>query len=149
KYKELIHYAGFLGIMDTGQALTRFFKRDSQKANHLTIHPHKEKEFWLWMSTWAMFITKPSDLGYPDEGYSLPEMKVIPHMVTVDHADFEKEKDGQVKAFRTPSKSLSAAAREKRISLQARVDKTKEIAGDGHWILWHHLEDERRALQKS
>ena len=36
RYKELIHYAGFLEIMDTGQALTRFFKRDSTKANNLT-----------------------------------------------------------------------------------------------------------------
>lgn len=62
KYKELIHYAGYLEVMDTGQALTRFFKRDSTQANNLTIHPHKEKEFWLWMSTWALFITKPSDL---------------------------------------------------------------------------------------
>jgi SNF2 family DNA or RNA helicase len=68
RYKELIHYAGFLGVMDTGQALTRFFKRDSKKANNLTLHPHKEKEFWLWVSTWAMFLTKPSDLGYSDEG---------------------------------------------------------------------------------
>ena len=47
KYKELIHYAGFLEVMDTGQALTRFFKRDSTKANNLTIYPHKEEEFWL------------------------------------------------------------------------------------------------------
>lgn len=29
RYKELIHYAGYLEIMDTGQALTRFFQRDS------------------------------------------------------------------------------------------------------------------------
>lgn len=47
KYKELIHYAGFLEVMDTGQALTRFFKRDSTKANNLTLYPHKEEEFWL------------------------------------------------------------------------------------------------------
>lgn len=44
RFKELIHYAGFLGIMDTGQALTRFFKRDSTKANNLTLYPHKERE---------------------------------------------------------------------------------------------------------
>lgn len=62
KYKELIHYAGYLEIMDTGQALTRFFQRDSTKANNLTLYPHKEDEFWLWVSTWALFITKPSDL---------------------------------------------------------------------------------------
>ena len=66
RYKELIHYAGYLGVMDTGQALTRFFQRDSTKAGNLTLFPHKEKEFWLWVSTWALFLTRPSDLGYPD-----------------------------------------------------------------------------------
>lgn len=64
RYKELIHYAGFLGVMDTGQALTRFFQRNSEKANDLTLYPHKEDEFWLWLSTWAIFLQKPSDLGF-------------------------------------------------------------------------------------
>lgn len=45
RYKELIHYAGYLGVMDTGQALTRFFQRDSTKANNLTLYPHKERSF--------------------------------------------------------------------------------------------------------
>ena len=64
--KELIHYAGFLGVMDTGEALTRFFQRNSEKAGDLTLYPHKEKEFWLWVSSWAVFLNKPSDLGYSD-----------------------------------------------------------------------------------
>ena len=71
RYKELIHYAGYLEIMDTGQALTRFFQRDSTKANNLTLYPHKEDEFWLWVSSWALFIGKPSDLGYDDTGYDI------------------------------------------------------------------------------
>ena len=77
KFKELIHYAGYLGIMDTGQALTRFFSRDSTKANKLTLYPHKEREFWLWLSSWGLFAVKPSDLNkdYSDEGYDLPEIK--------------------------------------------------------------------------
>lgn len=62
RHKELIHYAGFLGIMDTGQALTRFFKRDSSKAGNLKIHPHKKTEFLLWLNTWACFIQSPADL---------------------------------------------------------------------------------------
>lgn len=62
RHKELIHYAGFLGIMDTGQALTRFFKRDSSKAGNLKIHPHKAKEFFLWLNTWGCFIQRPSDI---------------------------------------------------------------------------------------
>lgn len=62
RHKELIHYAGFLGIMDTGQALTRFFKRDPSKAGNLRIHPHKKTEFLLWLNTWACFIQSPADL---------------------------------------------------------------------------------------
>lgn len=70
RHKELIHYAGFLGIMDTGQALTRFFKRDSSKANELHLYPHKRREFWLWLNTWACFLQRPSDLGHSDAGYA-------------------------------------------------------------------------------
>ena len=47
RYKELIHYAGYLEVMDTGQALTRFFQRDSSKAGNLTLYPSMEDEFWL------------------------------------------------------------------------------------------------------
>src|SRR5688572_19641883 len=51
EYKEIIHYAEFLGIMDRGQALTRWFKRDASKAGHLTIHPIHEKDFWMWVAS--------------------------------------------------------------------------------------------------
>ena len=96
RYKELIHYAGFLGIMDTGQALTRFFQRDSTKANNLTLYPHKEREFWLWLNSWAVFLQRPSDLGFSDEGYDLPELQVHFHEVASDHSSAGTEKDGPV-----------------------------------------------------
>jgi DNA modification methylase len=152
RYKELIHYAGFLGIMDTGQALTRFFHRDSTKANNLTLYPHKEKEFWYWVSTWALFITKPSDLGYSDEGYDLPPMEVIYHEVEADHATAGKEDDGQGKMFRDATLGLRDAATEKRDSLPARIDKMMKIisaAPEDHFILWHDLEAERHAIKKA
>ena len=85
RYKELIHYAGYLEIMDTGQALTRFFQRDSTKANNLTLYPHKEDEFWLWVSSWALFIGRRSDLGYDDTGYDLPPLEVRTHVVRDDY----------------------------------------------------------------
>ncbi len=62
RYIELLNYAEFLGVMDRGQALTRWFKRDPNKAGNLTLHPHHEREFWLWVASWALFIYKPSDL---------------------------------------------------------------------------------------
>lgn len=130
RYKELIHYAGFLGIMDTGQALTRFFKRDSTQAGNLTIHPHKEREFWLWVSTWATFLTKPSDLGYDDCGYDLPPLTIHKHRLPVDHTTAGFDSWGQGKLLRNAATSLSDAAREKRDSLVDRVAKLLEIIYD-------------------
>lgn len=153
KYKELIHYAGFLGVMDTGQALTRFFQRDSTQANNLTIYPHKEREFWLWMSTWSVFIQKPSDLGYSDDGYDLPDLKVIYHRLTVDHQSAGVDGWGNVKMFRDAAVSLSDAAKEKRDSLPDRMAKMREIVdeagADRHWLIWHNLEAERYAIERS
>ena len=151
KYKELIHYAGYLEIMDTGQALTRFFKRDSTKANNLTLYPHKEKEFWLWLSTWALFIQKPSNLGYDDAGYALPELEIRYHELR-RKSGMTEEKDGQLKMFQDAAEGLKEAAREKRESIAARVAKAKQIvdeAPDDHFILWHDLEDERHAIKQA
>lgn len=152
RHKELIHYAGFLGIMDTGQALTRFFKRDPKKAGNLQLHPHKEREFWLWVSTWATFLTKPSDLGYDDAGYELPPYKIILHRLPVDHSTAGFDSWGQGKLIRNAAVGLRDAAHEKRDSLEARVQKTKQIIESvpgEHWIIWHTLEDERRAIAEA
>lgn len=150
RYKELIHYAGFLGIMDTGQALTRFFQRDSTKANNLTLYPHKEREFWLWLNSWAVFLQRPSDLGFSDEGYDLPEIEVVYHEVAVDHTTAGVDRDGQAQMFRNAAIGIQDAAREKRDTMAIRIDKMAEIvnaAPDDHFILWHDLEDERRAIK--
>ena len=154
RYKELIHYAGYLGIMDTGQALTRFFQRDSTKANNLTLYPHKEKEFWLWVSTWALFLTKPSDLGYPDTGYELPELRIHEEVVNVDNSTAGTDKDGQVKMFREAALGLADAARERRDSMELKISRVVEIINrpenkDDHFLLWHDLESERIELCKS
>lgn len=151
RYKELIHYAGYLEIMDTGQALTRFFQRDSTKANNLTLYPHKEDEFWLWVSSWALFVGKPSDLGYDDTGYDLPPLDVRAHVIA-DNYGSEIDRDGQFKLMNDAATSLTEAAREKRESIAARVDAARRIVEsdpDAHFILWHDLEAERHAILKA
>jgi len=151
RYKELIHYAGYLGVMDTGQALTRFFQRDSTKANNLTLYPHKEMEFWLWVSSWALFISRPSDLGFADTGYNLPPIEINYHRVAVDHSAAGFEKDGQGRLFRSVALSLQDEAREKRESIPVRIAKMLELVNGApgeHFILWHDLEAERQAIKK-
>jgi DNA modification methylase len=150
RFKELIHYAGFLGVMDTGQALTRFFQRDSEKAGNLTLYPHKETEFWLWVASWACFIRRPSDLGHSDEGYDLPPLEVRYHEVPSDYEAAGAEKNGQGLLIPNVAMGLSAAAGEKRQSMTARVAKVAEIVAadpDDHFVVWHDLEDERHAIQ--
>jgi hypothetical protein len=152
KYKELIHYAGYLEIMDTGQALTRFFKRDSTKANNLKLHPHKEQEFWLWLNSWAIFLTKPSDLGYSDLGYDLPELNIHYHCLNVNHLTAGQDQDGQVKMFRNAALGLRDACKEKRDSLPSRIIKCVELVNsepEKHCIIWHDLEAERHAIKKA
>ena len=151
RYKELIHYAGYLEIMDTGQALTRFFQRDSTKANNLTLYPHKVDEFWLWVSSWALFLSKPSDLGYDDTGYALPPLDVRTHIIRTGYGK-DSDKDGQFRILHDSATSLQDAAKEKRESISARVTLAKEIVDsdpDAHFILWHDLESERHTITKA
>jgi hypothetical protein len=150
RFKELIHYAGYLGVMDTGQALTRFFQRDSEKAGNLTLYPHKEHEFWLWVASWAVFIQRPSDLGHSDAGYDLPPIEVRYHEVPSNYDRAGAEKNGQGLLIPNVAMGLSAAAGEKRDSMPARVAKVAEIiaaAPEDHFVVWHDLEDERHAIQ--
>jgi hypothetical protein len=148
---ELLSYAAFLGVMDIGQAKTRFFKRNSEKADALTLHPHKEAEFWLWVASWALFVQRPSDLGFSDDGYTLPDLQVLWHELPSDHATAGAEKDGQGKMFRSAAIGLQDAAREKRDSLPARVAKVQELARghDDQRIVWCDLNDEQRGIEKA
>lgn len=153
KYKELIHYAGYLEVMDTGQALTRFFQRDSTKANNLTLYPNMEDEFWLWVSSWALFVTKPSDLNpeYSDEGYVLPPLDVRWHELPINYGD-ATDKDGQVRLFTEAAQGLKEAAEVKRNSIDVRVAEMKRIvetSPEEHFLLWHDLEKERLGILKA
>lgn len=154
-YIELLAYADFLGVMDVSQAKTRFFKRDSTKADKLTLHPHKEEEFWLWVGSWALFVSKPSDLTNnpaDDEGYILPNLDLRWHEIQVDHSKAGADDRGQIKIFKDVALGLVESAKEKRESLDIRIAKMLELRQEdpeAHRIIWHDLESERLAIEKS
>lgn len=171
EYIELLAYAGFLEVMDIGQAKTRFFKRDSTKADKLTLHAHKEQEFWDWVSKWAIFLQHPADLCECDchnEGaehlpgwtcaacicarYTMPEVDIHWHEVQTSHASAGHEPGGQGRLLRNAALGLSDAAREKRDSRPARVAKLLELRAENpgaHQLIWHDLESERAAIEKA
>lgn len=150
-YLELIAYAHFLGVMDMGEAKTRFFKRNSEQADELTLHPHKEREWWLWVASWALFVQRPSDLGYSDEGYELPELEVHWHEVPSDAEPIEaSDKRRQGIFFEEVAISAPDHARIKKLTLPARIERWKELRASRpgvHCLTWHDLEIEREAIE--
>jgi len=87
-----------------------------------------------------------------NEGYDLPKMEIKYHMIRVDHSTAGKDDDGQVKLFRDAAIGLRDAAKEKRDSIDARLEKMKEIVEadpESHYILWHTLENERHAIKRA
>lgn len=169
-YEELLAYAAFLDVAEIADMKTRFFKRDSTKADCLTVYPHKEEEFFRWVSTWALFLTRPSDADptYSDEGYALPPMEVTWHELPSDHATAGVERSGQVRLLADASVGIVEASREKRRSLDARVARVLEIVtalrtetpapgATGHAasglsdqvVIWCDLNDEQRAIEKA
>jgi DNA modification methylase len=156
RYKELLHYAGFLGIMDTGQALTRFFKRDSTQANNLTLLPSQEENFWLWLASWSAWVQSPADLGCDATGYELPELELFQWEVPVDHlsrVDFDR--DGQAHLLADAAAGVTQASREKRATMPARVAQVVEllrvrgVCADDQAVVYCHLNDEQAALEKA
>lgn len=155
EYIELLAYAAFLGIMEVSEAKTRFFKRNSEKADKLTLHPHKEREFWLWVASWALFIGKPSDLGFSDEGYTLPKLQVLWHELLSDHATAGEERDGQGRMFRNAATGVQDAAKEKRDTLDIRAEKVVDLVvrwpgheKPGQSVVWCDLNDEQEELER-
>jgi len=151
EFIELLAYSAYLEVMEVGEGKTRFFKRDSTKADKLTLHAHKEREFWLWVSSWALFVQTPSDIGGDDSGYILPELRVHWHEIPAKHNGTQADEHGQALLFDAQAIGIQEAAREKRDSLAERVAKVREIvtaSDDPQCVIWCDLNAEQAALDK-
>jgi len=151
EFIELLAYSAYLEVMEVGEGKTRFFKRDSTKADKLTLHAHKDREFWLWVSSWALFVQTPSDIGGDDSGYILPELRVHWHEIPAKHNGTQADEHGQALLFDAQAIGIQEAAREKRDSLAERVAKVREIvtaSDDPQCVIWCDLNAEQAALDK-
>lgn len=154
-YIELINYAHFLGVMDRGQALTRWFGRDPKEAGNLKLYATQEDQFWIWVASWGLFLYEPADLGHSNESYTLPSLNVHWHPVGIDYtrAFDEVNARGQRRMLPETSGGITHVSKERRATLSQRVEKAVEIieseVQSKHWLVWHYLEDERKAIQKA
>lgn len=126
---ELGNHAAFLGVMPANEMLMRWFINDASSAGTWRLKGHAAESFYAWVADWAMCVSRPSDLGYPDEGYSLPALEVRRHLVATDPtAGIKPVKAGeQLALLRLPDSSATSLHREKRISTAARALRVAEI----------------------
>jgi hypothetical protein len=141
--EELTNQAEFLGVMPRTEMLAAYFVHDDAGWR---LKRHAVEPMYRWMTSWAMALRTPSDIGYPDDGYILPELRIIPEIV---HVDMEAP-DGQL--FRAEIGGVGGRAQVRRETLAARVERAVELvkAEPGEpWLLWTGLNDEAAALEKA
>jgi len=139
---------GYLGYMDM---LNRFFVNDNHtsatnrmhgKAHSWRFKGHAEETFWRWVVSWSRALRKPSDLGYPDDGFVLPALHERQHVVTPD-----KPRGGEL--FDIPAYTLQEQREERRLTINDRCEMAADLlTHDRPAVAWAHLNDEGDLLEK-
>lgn len=156
-YIELGNHAEFLSICTRSEMLAMFFinankehtfhvngkayrKKGSNKAGQeWRLKHHAEDPFFKWLASWAITMTKPSDLGYSDDGFILPELRIHPHFVEADYKPTDR-------LFFTHIRGIKELSEIRRATLQARLERLASLinGGDEQWIVWCGLDEESK-----
>lgn len=143
-FMELGNHAEFLGVMSYTDMLATFFIHDGGDTQKWRLKGHAENDFWKWMASWSVMIRKPSDLGYPNDGYDLPPLTHVHHTVKIEH-DFS---DGSL--FGNVASSMSERIGARRDSVADRVAMAAAITpSEGPFVWWCNLNSESEALTKA
>ena len=143
-FMELSNQSEFLGAMTRAEMLAMFFTHDGGDTSKWRLKNHGRMDFWRWMSSWAAVVRRPSDLGFDDDGYILPPLRMHEHIVRSDDMITDE-------LFPRAAMTLTEQRQAQRASL---TDRVAECAGrvnaeNERWIVWCHLNDESAALARS
>jgi hypothetical protein len=145
-FMELGNHAEFLGIMSYTDMLATFFVHDGGETQKWRLKGHAENEFWKWMASWAVMLRKPSDLGYPNEGYDLPPLRYQSHTVSVD---YEPSMETGL-LFPVEARTLQERIAARRDSVDERVALAASMTpSDRPFVWWCNLNAESAALTKA
>lgn len=140
--EELTNQAEFLGHMTRTNMLAAYFVHDQ---DGWRMKGHAWEPMVAWMSTWAIAVRTPSDLGYPDDGYILPGLEVIPEVVEANIPAPEGE------LFAASIGGIQGRSHARRESLPARVQRVADLVAaepDEPWLLWCGLNEEADRLAR-
>ncbi len=135
-FMELGNQAEFLGVMSRSEMLATFFVHDGGETSKWRLKGHAERDFWTWLAGWAVVLTTPADLGYPDEGYTLP-------MLNINY--IEVPSNLPVASTLSERRNARRASMTDRCAAAAQLVKQDPSA---QWLLWCDLNDEADTLTK-
>ena len=143
-FMELGNHAEFLGIMSRQEMLSMFFVHDGGETSKWRLKGHAESKFWSWVASWGAVLSSPSDLGYDDGGFDLPELIIHEHVIKMG-----KPLSGHL--FAVSSQTLQERRSARRESLEERVAKCAELVNgsEGPFLVWCDLNAESEALTKT
>jgi hypothetical protein len=143
-FMELGNHSEFLGIMSYSEMLSMFFINDSGDTGQWRLKKHASEEtFWEWISSWAVLLTNPADIGYDKSGaFSLPELNYIEHKIPATRVT-----SGLMAVEAQTMKDRQKVRRE---TIQERCEKAAEIINetDDQWVIWCNLNPEGQTLAK-
>lgn len=144
-FMELGNHAEFLGIMSYTDMLATFFTHDGGETQKWRLKGHAENEFWKWMASWSVMLRKPSDLGYPNDGYDLPPLNFTSHTVGVDYAP--NIETGLL--FPMQAETLQERIAARRATVEDRCNLAASITpADKSFVWWCQLNSEAELLAK-
>ena len=130
-----------LGVMGRMQMLGMFFSNGGDDVQQWTLKPHAKRRYWQWVATWARAIQKPSDIGFSDDGYKLPPLKTIQHVV--------KNTKATEGFFTAQAKTLDEQRQERKDTIVQRCEKVREVLPKkGQSLVWCHYNQEGDLLEK-
>lgn len=144
-HAELGTHAELLDVMSRAQMLAMFFEHDGGQTSKWTLKGHGKKPFWKFVSSWAVCISRPSDLGYDDTAYILPPLNMQEHIVVVDHS---VNTDGML--FRCPDMSATGLHKEMKLTAKDRAEKAAELVAElpnEPWLIWVNTDYEAEAVK--
>ena len=146
-FMELGNHAEFLGVMSYTDMLATFFVHDNSDTRVWRLKGHAQDEFWRWVASWAVMLRKPSDLGYPDDGYDLPPLRKHPHVVSTG---INIGRGGQYSLFAVEARSMPERLAARRGSLAQRIERAVSITpADGAYVWWCNLNAESEGIVAS
>lgn len=153
-HMELGNHSEFVGVMSRTEMLSMFFVHDGGETSKWRLKGHAQDVFWKWVASWAIMLSKPTDLGYTASGYDLPPLSVTQH--TVDDAE-SSTRLAEIKAAKKANRHTAHHSRVgldeqrqlRQLSIASRCKAAAEVVAlkpDTQWVVWCDLNDESAAL---